>query len=257
MSETSGGTSVGAVVQALKLLRHLAAQGRPAGVTAIARDTGLNPSTCFNILRTLAAEGIVAFDPAAKSYRLGYGLLELSLGLLGANAAELIRPELQRLGEGRDLLLALWQVTAGDRLVLVERVASTQAVRIDMQVGIRLPATAGAVGRAVAAARGLDSAALRQAFARLQWQAAPSFADWQAQVEQARRLGYALDCGQLFRGVDAAAAVIVDREGRPRLGLSGIAIAGLLPRRTLQGIGRELAALAQRLGAALFGSHSG
>jgi len=253
MTDSPSGTSVGAVVQALRILRHLAGQATPAGVTAIARATGGNPSTCFNILRTLAAERLVEFDAAAKTYRLGLGVVELASGLIGGNVADLVRPELERLAAGHNALFALWRVTEGDRIVLVERVAAPSALRPEMRVGLRMPAVAGAVGRCVAAARGLDEAALRRAFAGVRWQRAPSFATWQAEVRRAGRLGYALDRGQIFKGIDAVASVVTDRAGRPRLGLSAIAINGLVPAVELAALGGELSAAARRLGAALFG----
>src|SRR5690606_8876200 len=45
---------VGAVVHAMRILRHLAATPSPQGVAAVARGTGISPSTCFGILRTMA-----------------------------------------------------------------------------------------------------------------------------------------------------------------------------------------------------------
>lgn len=68
-SETAG--LVGSVVQALSVLRHIARTREPQGVTAIARALGLNPSSTFNILRTLVAEGFVERDDATKTYILG------------------------------------------------------------------------------------------------------------------------------------------------------------------------------------------
>ena len=171
--------------------------------------------------------------------------------------ADLIRPELERLAAGHNALFALWQVTEADRLVLVERVAAPSALRPEMRVGLRMPACSGAVGRCVAAARGLDEAGLRRAFAEVRWQRAPRFATWCAEVRRAGRLGHALDRGQIFRGVDAVASVVTDRAGRPRLGLSAIAINGLVTGEELVAIGGELAQAAGRIGAALFGHNSG
>lgn len=48
------------------------------GATQIARETGLNVSSAFNILRTLTHEGVLSFDPATKTYRIGMGLLEVA-----------------------------------------------------------------------------------------------------------------------------------------------------------------------------------
>src|SRR5215203_5777 len=77
---------VGSVVQAVTILRHLGALAEGAGVTAIARATGIGPSSCFNVLRTLLAEDLVNFDPATKYYTLGLGTIDLARLALGRDA---------------------------------------------------------------------------------------------------------------------------------------------------------------------------
>ena len=249
----AGTRSVGAVVQAICILRHLAAQEAPSGVTAVARATGLNTSTCFNILRTLAAEGLVVFNTEAKTYCLGFGILELSTSLLGASPVDLIRPELERLAHGRPVVVCLWHVTQNDRVVLADRVCDpTTMVRVEMAPDIRLPSFAAAVGRCVAAAWRVPDAELRRRFDGLRWQNPPSFEAYLADVRRAEGEGYALDLGQMFVGLDTAAAVIADHRGHPRFGISAISIHGQMGRADLEALGRELRDVARRIGAALF-----
>src|SRR3546814_11551882 len=71
-------TVVGAVVNAAAILRHLGASEEPQGVTAIAQALSLSASSCFNILRTLAAEDLVGFDSRRKLYSLGLGLYDIA-----------------------------------------------------------------------------------------------------------------------------------------------------------------------------------
>src|SRR5690606_26368654 len=54
--DVAPGKVVGAVAGAIKILRYLADSRVPLGVSRIAKDTKLNTSTSFNILRTLAME---------------------------------------------------------------------------------------------------------------------------------------------------------------------------------------------------------
>ncbi|PXB93901.1 IclR family transcriptional regulator, partial [Pseudomonas aeruginosa] len=111
---TTKGTSskdVGAVVNAIQILRHLAHADGPQGVAAIARATGISPSSAFNILRTLSNERLTSFDDAGKTYQLGLGLSELAVGFVGRSYADLIQPELERLSLAHHILIALWQVT--------------------------------------------------------------------------------------------------------------------------------------------------
>jgi len=249
----SGGRSVRAVVQAMRILRNLAGQGPPAGVTAIARATGMNPSTCFNILRTLAAEGLVVFDAQAKTYRLGLGVMELATGLMGASPIDLIRPDLERLALNRPAVLCIWIVTNTDRIVLADRIWDPgNPVRTEIAPNLRLPSFAGAVGRCVAASRRVSEDELRHRFAGIRWQNPPEFSEYLADIRAAERLGYAFDRGQAFIGLDSAAAVVTDQNGQPRYGLSAVVIHGQVSYADLDAMGAELGDSAARIGAALF-----
>ncbi|GHE04049.1 hypothetical protein U879_20945 [Defluviimonas sp. 20V17] len=248
---------VGAVENAVAILRFLTHHHGPAGVARIARDCGLNVSTSFNILRTLAKEGLVSFDQESKEYRPALGLLEFSVPLLGTSQTDLIRPRLERLSQTHRALIGLWKVTSFDRIVLVDRVVEGRVVRVDMSLGARLPAFVGAIGRCVAATRDLSEAELRRAFDALRWQKTPSFAEYSADVARARSDGFALDRGNLFQGVDIAASAVRDTEGTARLGLSGIAIAGQLDEGELQALARDLHQTAGALSGLLYGRDAG
>ncbi|WP_158243153.1 IclR family transcriptional regulator [Acidimangrovimonas sediminis] len=257
LPEKSAPKFVGAVENAVAILRFLSHHHGPAGVARIARDCGLNVSTTFNILRTLAKEGLVSFDQDSKEYRPGLGLLEFSVPLLGTSQIDLIRPRLERLSQTHRALIGLWKVTPSDRIVLVDRVVEGRVVRVDMSLGARLPAFVGAIGRCVAATRDLSDADLRRAFDDLRWQKAPAFADYAADVARARAEGYALDRGNLFQGVDIAASSVRDTGGAARLGLSGIAIAGQLDEAELQALAHDLHEVAGALSALLYGRGAG
>lgn len=248
---------VGAVANAIAILRAMAQLGAPAGVAAIARDTGVSVSTCFNILRTLSAERLVEFDDVGKTYRIGLGVLELSLPLLGANQADIINPELERLSADHKSLICLWRMTEGERIILVNRVSTEKTVRVDMSDGSRLPTFVGAVGRCYAALRNLPRAELKRRFDTLQWQSPPKFEEYMRDVEKARHEGYAFDFGQLFRGLEIAAAVVTDSAGKPRLGISGISIANQHSRDDIERLGVALRDSADWISEVLFGVSRG
>jgi DNA-binding IclR family transcriptional regulator len=243
---------VGAVVHALRILRCLAASTAPVGVAVVARDTGISPSTCFNILRTLSRAGFATFRTDDKTYTLGIGVAELATGLVGISHAELLRPELERLALNYEMLVVLWRVTDDHHLVLLDRAFSETAVRVEMRVGLRLPDLVGAVGRCVAAALDVPPAELRRRFAMLRWQDPPAFDAYRADVERAMATGWALDDGNLYRGLQTVAAIIRDRDGRPRFGVSGITITGQHTRELLARMGKDLDGVAKFASAALF-----
>ena len=65
------------VVNAVRILRYLTHTGAPERAADIARHLSINPSTCFNILRTLVAEDVVDFNGRSKTYSAGLGLARL------------------------------------------------------------------------------------------------------------------------------------------------------------------------------------
>jgi DNA-binding IclR family transcriptional regulator len=204
-----------AVVHALNILRHLAATDTAHGVSAIARHVGISPSSCFNLLKTLAAEGMVAFDTATKTYRLGNGVDAIARARPD-DPVERMAPGMAALAAANGTACGLWRVTPTDRLVLVHFADSETATRIHMTVGQRLPMLIGAMGRCVAAHSGLDDDALARGFAALRWARPPTFARYCREVARARRLGWALDDGDFLHGVTTVAAPVVDAAGTVR-----------------------------------------
>lgn len=84
------------LVGGLSVLRYLAAAQTPVGVSRIARDLELNPSTCFNLLKTLVHEGLAVFDETTKTYSVGLGLLALAKGTLEqASYIAMVKPHLR------------------------------------------------------------------------------------------------------------------------------------------------------------------
>jgi DNA-binding IclR family transcriptional regulator len=243
---------VGAVVNALRILRCLSGSSRPLGVAAVTRATGISASTAFGILRTLARLHYVSFDETDKTYRLGLAMAEMAASLLGTSHAELIRPELERLALKYETLILLWRVTQDGRLVLVDRAHSQTAVRVEIKLGYRMPLLAGAVGRCVAATLDLPSSELRRRFALARWQTPLSFGEFERQVLEVRGRGWSLDDGYLFRGLTSVAALVVDDQRQPRFGISGVSITGQQSPEALKALGQDLAALAANINHALF-----
>lgn len=243
---------VGAVVHALRILQHLASMPAPQGVAAVARETGISPSTCFSILRTMTRARFVSFRETDKTYSLGLAVAELASGMIGSSYLDLIRPEIERLALNHDMLIALWRVTGDGHIVVIDRAYGEHVVRVDMRVGSRLPSLIGAVGRCIAAHLHLPTAELRRRFTTLRWQNAPSFETYEAEVAQAGADGWAKDVGHLYRGITTVASIITDQNGHPRFGISGIAIQGQHTPERIDQLGLELREVAASIGRALF-----
>jgi DNA-binding IclR family transcriptional regulator len=246
---------VGALSAGLAILRHLGDSGSRAGVSRIARDLGLNPSTCFNLLRTLVHEGMVSFDPGTKTYALALGVVELAKGALEqASYARFMRPHMEAVSARHGVTATLWQRAAADRMVLVDRSESDATMRVHMQVGQRLPLYVAAFGRCMAAHSGLSRQALREVFRGLRWEQAPPFEAWLRSVRQARDGGYAVDAGHFVRGATTVSSVVLDAAGAPIMALSAVGFAAQLGAAAL---GEDLAERAATVGRALAGRGAG
>lgn len=235
---------VGAVTQAFRIMRVLTSSSGPQGVSAIARDSKVNPSTAFNILRTLVAEDAVQFDELSKTYVLSRGLLTLCGKLLEQSIIQAIRGDLDRLAAETNCLVGLWQVDDG-RMMLVERSVAGRAIRLDMDIKQRLPRFAGAVGRAWAAVFKLSDAELREGFAALRWEGQITARTYLAEVRQAERVGYAIDDEVLYSGVVSVGTIITDHQGVPIFGITSSDIAHNLDATKIKRLGEEMASLSR------------
>jgi len=239
--------TVNSVVQAAAILRHLGGLGEGAGVNAVARATGIGPSSCFNVLRTLVAEDLAAFDPVSKRYTLGMGTIDLARRALGSDAlVRAAQAPMASLALSHDAAIGLWRLSQ-TRLVLVGLAESPAATRIHMQIGQRQPASAGAVGRAVLAAGDHSDQSIIAAYAKARWHTPPGEAAFLAEVREATARGYALDRGHSIHGLATLACPIQEPQGAVRFILSASLFDGRESPAGLDAIGRALIETARTL----------
>lgn len=236
--------AVGSVVNALAILRHLAGS-KPLGVNPLARALGLNPSSCFNILKTLAAEEFVDFDPETKTYRLGAApgrLFRTEPDL--ASWTRWMAEALAALAREFSVTCGLWRVH-GDRVVLIEVAESGLATRIHLTLGQRLPSHIGAMGRCIAAREGLTLDEVSEILPRLRWQSPPAPERYFKDMRLAAGRGWSIDEGAYLRGVTTVAATLGDERGRAQYCLTSTLFSGQYGPSEMRRIGDRTAALAR------------
>ncbi len=237
-----------AIARAAAILRLLGRSEVPLGVNVIARELGLVPSTCLYVLRALAAEELVAFDDATKLYSLDAGILTLARGWLRRDRfSDLAQPVLDRLARRYGVTVLGVRISGLDHIVVVSTAQGGESFQLSAQVGSRFPALISATGRCIAAFGGYRPADLAARFETLRWDAAPSFTEWQAQVEQTRAQGYAVDPGNYIAGVTVLAAPVWHAAGRPSHALVALGLADAVRRSGEAELGCALAAAATAL----------
>lgn len=206
--------SVPAVRRAVAILRLLAGEPAPQNLSQIARGTATLPSTALHILRELATARLVTIDPGLKIYRLGSGLIELAQAAARhSEFVDIVRPELLNIAWRFEVTAIATAALDVDHNACIASVSPPDAMSLNVTVGGRVPALAGAAGRCIAAFSDTPLPVVRQRFDRIRWQQPLGFDAWLAQVDQVRKIGFAEDDGLFARGVTTLAAPVFNRDG--------------------------------------------
>ncbi|NIJ35460.1 DNA-binding IclR family transcriptional regulator [Sphingopyxis panaciterrae] len=234
---------VRSVSQAFAILR-LFADSDPLTLSDVSRALGLSPSTVFNLLNTLLAEGAIVREQPGKRYRLADAWRRSGL-LRDGDARQFIdrmAPLLARFAQAHEATVGLWQKMSRDRMQLVAHAESDAVLRIHLARGQRQPLGGGAVGRAMAAASPPGPDEIARLFGAVRWQRPISFDAYVEQVEAAARAGYAMDDGYTHIGICTLATVVPDREDEFCASVS--VFAGARPAAEVAALGRALVELA-------------
>jgi IclR family KDG regulon transcriptional repressor len=144
-------TRLSSVGTAIALLKCFSAEEHELGVSDLSRKLGVAKSTVHRLARTLIADGMLEQNPENEKYRLG-------IALFGLGA--LVRRRMNLSSEARQDLFALRNVTGetvqlaildGADIMFVYNLESTQAIRVNSDIGVRKPAFCTASGRAILA----------------------------------------------------------------------------------------------------------
>lgn len=198
-----------AVHRSVKILRHLGAIGRPAGVNEIARAVEIVPSTCLHILKTLAWEGLVDVEPSTGRYGLGPTVLQLARNMAGSDDFVLrAQPILDRISTDHGVTTGAVR-RHGTRVTVVARSAIANNFGIDIIVGTRFPVLTSAIGHALAAGTGeFSHDELVQGVQHLRWHQPPDAGAWAQEITTVAERGYAVDHGNYIGGVTVVAAPV-------------------------------------------------
>jgi DNA-binding IclR family transcriptional regulator len=206
---------VGAVDRAMVLLRLLLERDE-LGVTEAAAELDVAPSTIHRLLLTMADHGFVE-KSSARRYRPGAVLAAPNQG--GRRIASLtaaLHPVLQRLydkiGETVHLM-----VLVGADIQFVDGVEGTQALRIGLRIGARVPAYCTSGGKAILAefddgmVAALHSGGLRPWPGRR----LRTLSELQAELKQIRAARLGFNSGESEEGVRALGAAVGHEPGQP------------------------------------------
>jgi DNA-binding IclR family transcriptional regulator len=231
---------VASVAKCFQVLEALNAAGRALTLTELAPLAGLPRSAVQRLTHTLRTLGYLRQHPRSRAYTLGSRLLEFGHTVLATDRVrERALPHLAALNRDTGETVNLMELEGHD-IVYVARFPSVHAVSVDLHVGSRLPAFCTAAGRAILAQVAPAEARARLAAApRRAWttRTVTDVARLAHLLDEARRLGYALNDQEGFVGDISVAAALVAPDGAVA---GAINIAVPTPRWRVEAVRREL-----------------
>jgi DNA-binding IclR family transcriptional regulator len=196
MSESGGSGGVREVKSAartVELLELLAARGdRPARLQELADELGVPRSSMYALLQTLISRGWVRTDITGSLYGIGLRALLTGTGYLDSDPrVRLVRPYLDEASDALGETIHLGRLDGRDVAYLATR-ESHEYLRTISRVGRRLPAHAGALGKALLAERP-DERLPPEPYAALTPNTHTTRASLAADLAEVRERGYAID----------------------------------------------------------------
>ena len=244
---------VPAVERTMLLLRALQRSGALSLVELI-EQTGLNKSTCWNLLKTLDRERLVEYDPDTRTYRLGIGLVEL-----GATASEQLtylgvaKRYLAELLEEMNVTFVLYRRLDQEHVTLVDKLERLHRIRITVPIGTEMPIQGGSFGRCFLAydpPQTLD-AVLRHGLYPFTPHSPTDVGQFRAELDDVRQRGWAVDHEGFALGVSTIAAPVFAVSGKLLLVVGAVTITSLVDDDTVNEWGEKLRATCDRIAMSL------
>jgi len=255
--QTAAGSASGAVQslgRALDLLESVAVAEHGAGLTELAKATGLAPSTAHRLLKTLQQRGYVSHDAERGLWSIGVQAFTVGAAFLRTrNVVAAARPIMRQLMEesGESVSLA---VLDGADAVYLAQIECRAMMRALARPGGRAPLHCSGVGKALLAALSEGERAplyRRIDFTRYTEHTLTDADALDTALHPIVVQGFAVDDEEFALGLRCVAAAIRDEYGDP---VAAISCSGPTARVTsdrVAPLGRLTAAAAAEIGAAL------
>jgi DNA-binding IclR family transcriptional regulator len=250
--------------RALTVLLEVAQRGeRGMTLSECAAVLGFSKATTHRILQTLTRHEFLRIDADRGAFTLGVANLRLGIEFL--ESIDLRREALPTLRDVADVTgeTAHLGRISGTSVVYIEKVESSQAVRMYSRVGDTMPAYSTGIGKAILAF--LDDAELdRHLPDVLVRRAANTITerdDLRADLRRTRERGFSIDDIENEDGIRCTGAPVLDHTGRVQAAISVAGPASRMTRERLMELGPLLRArageISERLGFRAANGHVG
>lgn len=195
--------TLGTVARVIALLRTLAENNHNLTLSDVATRLGLAPSTTHRLVALLVSEGLIARDPATKTYYCAAEFVRIaSLVKHTSSITDLAEPLLRHLVErfNETTLLCLY-LEKQRRYTIVSVRHGTELLRYDVKENVPLEMAWGATARSILAylpESDINAILSEAGAAATGEQVKPKIIN--VELEEIRRQGYAITSGQRIPG---------------------------------------------------------
>ncbi|OCL28592.1 IclR family transcriptional regulator [Orenia metallireducens] len=217
---------VKAVDRSVNILEELANHEEGLGVTELANRLDIHKSSIHRLLSTLVYRGLVKQDPKTDNYKLGLKLFELGSRIFNdLEIREYAKPYLEELVVATDEAVHLVIMDQGE-IVYIDKVESSKTIRMNSQIGKRVPVHCSAVGKAMLAyypkAR-VDQIIKEQGLAKYTENTITDLKELKEHLTKIKEQGYAIDNVEHELGIRCVAAPIFNYSGKV---VSSVSVSG-------------------------------
>ena len=215
------------VERVLDLLEELAFWPYGVSLSEISVAVNLNRTTVYRLLTALVNKGFVLKDPDSGKYRLSMKLFELgSQGYNGRHILNVALPYLERLARKTNQTICLAIPDGVDVVYLFKGESYNLGGRTPIYVGLRAPMFCTGTGKSILANLSdeeIQSIWEHTTITQLTANTITSYAEFQKEIDQIRKQGYAIAHEEHDVGYRGIAAAIYDINNRPAasIGVSG------------------------------------
>lgn len=188
----------------------------------IAQTLLLPKSTAHNLMQTLLAMRYVRLTPASR-YQLTLKTFEVGAAVVQTtDVTQVLRQYMQQaFAECNETMHC--GVLSGREVLYIDKIESTQSIRMTSHIGIRMPLYATAMGKAFLAEMADEDVRAMYGESALQPLTARTITDVETllrQLSDIRRRGWALEDQENADNVSCVGVAILGRDGRPAYALS-------------------------------------
>jgi IclR family transcriptional regulator, KDG regulon repressor len=233
-------SNVQSLERALTILNKLSEYPDGIQITRLSEQVGLTKSTIHRLLATLSSMNYVVKDEETDKYKLGLQVLFLSRNLLNnSDIVTVSKPFLEKLSQEVNETVHLCIEDRGE-VVYIDKIESTQTIRMYSRVGSRAPMYCTGVGKILLSDKNPD--VFEEIVSKINFipktpSTITSKEQFIEEIEKVKSQGYALDNAENEIVLRCIAAPIFDHKGKI---IASFSISGPSNRVTLELINDSL-----------------